>query len=99
MESELHGEGRILTERRLYIGAHHFVSAVTRCVLLAQAGDPSLGQTNADIDLARSKGCDHVAGARRERDQVCIEAKVLLCEVDGCREVLGHVADAEWGRC
>lgn len=35
-----------------------------------------------------------MAGAGREGDQLGVEAKVLLCEVDGRREVLGHVANS-----
>ncbi|KAK2603374.1 hypothetical protein N8I77_009838 [Diaporthe amygdali] len=62
------------------------------------AGDPPLGQANADIDLVGAKGGDHVASARGKRDKLGIKAKVLAGEVDRGGKVLGHVADAKRGR-
>lgn len=88
------GEG-VLTQRRVDVGPDQPVAAVALYVVLAEAGDPALGQADADVDLAGADGGDHVAGARGEGDEVGVEAVVVLCEVEGRGEVLGHEADLE----
>lgn len=86
------------TQRRLDVGAHQPVAAIAFDVLLAQAGDPPLGQADADIDLVGTEGRDHVASAGGEGDQLGIQAEVLAGEVDRGGKMLRHVADAERGR-
>lgn len=71
-----------LTERGLDIGAHEAISTISLDTLLTQTGDPAFSQTNSYINLTSTNGSDHVASAGRERDELSIEAEVLLGKVE-----------------
>lgn len=88
-------QGGLLTERGVDICPDKSIATIAFDAFLAQSRDPSLRQTNTDIDLTRPNGRDHVPGTRGEGDKRGIEAIVFLSKVKRGREVLGHKSDAE----
>jgi hypothetical protein len=87
----------VFTEGTLHVGANKPVSSITRRILLAKASDPALGEAEGNVNLSGADRRHHVAGPRGEGDELGIEAEVGFGEVEGGREVLGHVADLEGG--